>query len=84
MLCSLVSFQSSPDIQNYVYQFCIHSVSQIKFYNVYLAKYSFHFCIGVLAVTLYALSKPSQFFVWVFSDGISIQTLLQSNKLLCQ
>jgi len=28
MLYNIVSFQSSPDIQNCIYQFCTHSVSQ--------------------------------------------------------
>jgi len=43
----IFSFQSSPDMQICIYQFFTHCVVQFKFCNVYLADYSFHFCIRV-------------------------------------
>jgi len=51
MLYNIVSFQSSPDIQNCIYQFCTHSVVQFQFYNVCLVEYLFHFCITVSVAT---------------------------------
>jgi len=80
ILYNIVSFQSSPDIQNCIYQFCTHSVVQFWFY-VYLAEYSFHF---YTRVWYWLHNMHWTVFLMGFLQWHLHTSILQFNMLLCQ
>ena len=72
MFCNIVSFPSSPDIQNCIYQFYTHSVV----FNFTMFIWSNTCSISALQCGIGYITCVEQnqsVFIWVFSDGISIQ-----------
>ena len=77
MLYNIVAFQSSPDIQNCIYQFCTILLFNFNFTTfIWPNTRSISALECGIGYTQYALSKTRQFCVWVFSEGISIQAYL--------